>query len=780
MHEFTKRAESALEKTREFAIENNYSYIGTEHILYGLVKENKGLASKILTKQKVTEEYVRAQILKINGNIEEKDNIEPILTPKAKKILENSIKEAKRLGYNYVGTEHILLSLMKETDSIAVRILIEKDVDPSKVFADLIKVLSEDSPLSYTYEINATPTLDMYSEDLTLKAKSKELDEIVGREQELKQMMQILTRRTKNNPLIIGEAGVGKTSLVEGFAYLISNKKAPDELKNKKIKMLDISSMLAGAKYRGDFEERLKKCLFETKKAGNIILFIDELKTIVGAGSAEGSMDAANILKPYLVKDGVRIIGATTIEEYTKYIEKDSALSRRYQTVLLKEPNEEETLKILKGVRPKYEKYHNVKITDEALEYAISLSVRYITDRNLPDKAIDIIDEACSKIRCVDVQNKEKVDDFKILKDKILDLKEKKETNIKVKKENVEEVVAKWVGIPIQKLNSSDKQKLKKLEESLKLKIIGQDEAIKSLVLAIKRSKVGLKDPNRPIASFLFTGPTGVGKTQIVKTLADELYNGELIRIDMSEYMESHSVSKLIGSPPGYIGFDDGGKLTNKIKRNPYSIILFDEIEKAHPDVTNILLQILDDGHLTDSKGKTVDFKNTICILTSNVGAEVITKNSSIGFVKNKDEAEEYIKMKNDVLKEASKKFSPEFLNRLDDIIVFNKLDKVSINKITRLMLKDVEEKAKLQGLKMKFDDSVVDYISCVGYDNKKGARPLKRAIQSKIENKLADYILDNEIKQKDSFLVYFSKSKDEIEIKKEMPNIKKCKENNK
>lgn len=765
MYEFTKRAESALEYTREFVISNNYNYVGTEHILYGLVKETKGLASKILVKQKVTSEYIRSEIFKIDGVMTEKVKKEPELTPKAKRVLEVSIKEAKRLGYNYVGTEHILLAIMKETDSVAVRLLVEKDVDPTKIFADLIKVLSEDSPV-HTYDTNLTPTLDMYSEDLTLKAKAGKLDAVIGRESELKRVMEILTRRTKNNPLIIGEAGVGKTSLVEGLAYVITHGDVYYELKNKSIKMLDISSMLAGAKYRGDFEERLKKCLSETKKNGNIILYIDEMRNIIGAGSAEGSMDAANILKPYLAKDGVRIIGSTTSEEYTKYIEKDSALNRRFQTVVLNEPTEKETLEILKGIRPKYEKYHKVKITDEALKFAVILSKRYITDRNLPDKAIDVIDEACSKSKSiVEKQNKE---EFELLKEKILDIKKMEKVNIKITKEDIEDVISRWVKVPVKELKKDDKLKLLNLEKVLKSKIIGQDEAIDALVHSIKRNMVGIRDEKRPIASFLFTGPTGVGKTQIVKMLAEELYSNEVIRLDMSEYMEAHSISKLIGSPPGYIGFDDGGKLTNMVKRKPYSIILFDEIEKAHSDIYNVLLQILDEGRLTDSKGKTVDFKNTICIMTSNIGARSITENKKVGFTKDNTEDIEYLKMKDSVMKEVTKRFSPEFLNRLDDVIVFNKLNRISINKITRLMLKDVEKRAKLKGLKMKFTDSIVEYISNVGYDEKFGARPLRRAIQSKIEDTLADYILEDKINSKDSIVISFSKAKDKVVIEKE------------
>lgn len=770
MYEFTKRAEVALEQTRNFAIENNYSYIGTEHILYGLVKEENGVAAKILIKQGLSSEYVKGQILKIDGKMKSKVGREPELTPRAKRVLENSMKESRRLGYNYIGTEHILLSLMKETDSIAVRILIDANVEPEKMFTDILKVVSKEGPISNIYNsVNvSTPTLDMYSEDLNVLARNGKIDRIIGREEELNRIIQILTRRTKNNPLIIGEAGVGKTAIIEGLAYLIEKQEVPDELKDKRILMLDISSMIAGAKYRGDFEERFKKCIIETKKTGNVILFIDEMRTIIGAGSAEGALDAANILKPHLSRDGIRIIGATTKEEYTKYIEKDSALDRRFQRVDISEPTEKETIEIIKGIKEKYEKYHNVRITDDAIIEAVRLSKRYITDRNLPDKAIDIIDETCSNVKYIKVKKGKKQNEIELLKEKIIN---QKTTNnvIKIMPKHVDEIVSNMVKIPVEKLSEDEMVRLKDLENKLKKRVIGQDEAVISLAKAIKRSRVGLRDPKRPIASFLLTGPTGVGKTEIVKALAVEVFGNEnsIIRVDMSEYMESHSTSKLIGSPPGYIGFGEGGYLTEKVRRTPYSIVLFDEIEKAHVDVYNILLQILDEGRLTDSQGRTIDFKNTICIMTSNLGARSIIENKSVGFVKEKSKEEAYEKMKSAVMEEVNKRFSPEFLNRLDDVIVFNKLDESSVKKITKLLLKDVEQRAKLQGLKIKFEDDLVDYISKIGYDSQKGARPLKRAIQSKIEDKFADYIIEKKIDVKDNIIISFSKSKDAIVIKK-------------
>ncbi len=770
MYEFTKRAELALESTRNFAIENSYSYIGTEHLLYGLTYEAKGLAARILKKQNVTAEYIKEQILKIDGKMTEKNIIEPELTPRARRVLENSMKESKRLGYNYVGTEHILLSLMKETDSIGVRILIDANVDPEKLFTDILKVVSKESPVSNIYNRVdcSTPTLDIYSEDLTALVRQGKIDKIIGREDEIKRIIQVLTRRTKNNPLIIGEAGVGKTALVEGLAYIIEKEEVPLELKDKRILLLDISSMIAGAKYRGDFEERFKKCMIETKKVGNVILFIDEMRTIVGAGSAEGALDAANILKPYLSRGGIRIIGATTKEEYTKYIEKDSALDRRFQRVDIVEPTEKECIEIIKGIKAKYEKYHNVKITDDAIVQSVRLSKRYMPDRNLPDKAIDIIDEACSKVKYIKSTKQETKDKVEQIKEQIQQVKSIKKC-ITIQSKDIEEVVARITKIPVEKVSQDELLKLKGLEARLKKRVIGQDEAVAALCRAIKRNRVGLRDPKRPIASFLLTGPTGVGKTEIVKVLAAELFDDEnsIIRVDMSEYMESHSTSKLIGSPPGYVGFGEGGYLTEKVRRKPYSIVLFDEIEKAHIDVYNILLQILDDGRLTDSQGRTVDFKNTICIMTSNLGARNIVENKSIGFVKEDNKDEAYNKMKKAVMEEVNKKFSPEFLNRLDDVIVFNKLDETSVKKITRLLLKDVEQRAKLQGIKIKFEDDLVDYISKAGYDSKKGARPLKRAISRKIEDKFADYVIEQKINMKDSIVFSFSKEKNDVVIKK-------------
>jgi len=805
MYEFTERAAAALDYAKDFAIEHNYSYIGTEHILYGLVKEGEGLAAKILLNQRITLDYVEQEIIKIDGVMTTKEYGEPELTPRAKRIVENSIRESKRMNHNYIGTEHILLALMREIDSVAVRILIEANVDPQKLFAELLRLISEDSPISsFNSEQKdiTTPTLNQYSKDLTEMAKENKLDPVIGREDEVERIVEILSRRTKNNPVLIGEPGVGKTAVVEGLATCIVEGKVPEVLKNKRLVSLDMSSMIAGAKYRGDFEERLKKCLGEIKKSGNIVLFIDELHTIIGAGSAEGAMDAANILKPLLSRGEVQIIGATTLNEYRKHIEKDAALERRFQSVIVAEPSPEDTVLILKGLKDKYEAHHKVKITDEAIESAVKLSVRYINDRYLPDKAIDLIDEASSKVKLKNITEPENVN---ILVKKVEKLNKEKEEAVisqdfekaakvrdeeskakeelakerkkweektksdkaSVTSEDVAAVIARSIKVPVTKLTETEGQNLKNLDKILKKRVIGQDEAVESLARAIKRGRVGLKDPKRPIGSFMLLGPTGVGKTELTKALSEALFSDEnaMIRLDMSEYMEPHSVSKLIGSPPGYVGYEDGGQLTEKVRRKPYSIVLFDEIEKAHPDVFNMLLQILEDGRLTDSNGRVVNFKNTVIIMTSNAGIKNITEKKQIGFASKADKEKDYDDMKNEVQSELKKIFRPEFLNRLDEIIIFRKLDTESIEKITKLMINEFANRVKSQDINVEFTDELVKHISKVGFDDVYGARPLRRAIQRQIEDKFAEAMLDKEVQPKDNVVIDYENNK--VVIKK-------------
>ena len=813
MYEFTESARKVIELAKEFSFEHNYSYIGTEHILYGLIAEDEGLAANILKKQDLTVEYIEDEIVKIDGTMNtiiDEDEID--FTPRAKRIIANSQKEALRMGQNYVGSEHILLALMREIDSVAVRILIDADVDPQRIFTELLRILGEESPISKSYNDAAnldsksnanTPTLNQYGKDLTELAKQNKLDPVIGRENEIERVIEILSRRTKNNPVLIGEPGVGKTAVVEGLAQMIYENNVPEILKGKRVVSLDMASMIAGAKYRGEFEERLKKALQEIKTAKNVILFIDEIHTIVGAGSAEGAMDAANILKPLLSRGEIQVIGATTLNEYRKYIEKDSALERRFQSVIVEEPSIEDTIEILRGLKDKYEAHHKVKITDEAIKEATILSERYITDRFLPDKAIDLIDEACSKAKIKSLtkpesyknlekelekkskekeeaiisQNFEKAakirDEEKELKDKIKEQDEnwkhqEKNNDVSINKEDICAVVSAWTKIPATKLTETETEKLKNLDKELKKRVIGQDEAIDVLSKAIKRARVGLKDANRPIGSFMFLGPTGVGKTELTKALATNMFGTEnsMIRLDMSEYMEPHSVSKLIGSPPGYVGYDDGGQLTEQVRRKPYSIILFDEIEKAHPDVFNMLLQILDDGRLTDSNGRTVSFKNTVIIMTSNTGARNIVENKTIGFASKEDANSTYEKNKSEVMAELKRTFRPEFLNRLDEIIVFKKLDKDSVKKIAKIMVDKSIEKLKEKDIKIDVEDSIVDFIAKVGFDDNYGARPLKRAVQSKIEDKIAEEILDGNIKEGSHIILKAEEDKVIISLK--------------
>lgn len=815
-YKFTKRAEKAIEIANDIAGTLGHNYIGTEHLLYGLVKEGAGIASKVLENQGVTPEKVMIEIENLIGvNEEGSSAISNAIgfTPRTKRVIETAFREAKKQGNDYIGTEHLLIGIMKEGDSVAVRIMLDLSVEPQKLYNEIIKVLNDDDIASNNGKssnygqkgsYNQTTTLNQYGTDLTKKAEEGKLDPVIGRKDEIERVIQILSRRNKNNPCLIGEPGVGKTAVVEGLAQKIVVGDVPELLKDKRVVTLDISGMVAGAKYRGDFEDRIKKVLNEVKKAGDVILFIDEIHTIVGAGSAEGAVDAANILKPLLARGEIKVVGATTLNEYRKYIEKDSALERRFSPVTLQEPTAEDTIKILEGIRDKYEAHHNVKITEEAIKSAVELSVRYINDRFLPDKAIDLIDEAASKIRMkaytqpesiknieekiekiekekmdsVHMQDFEKAaklrDDKKALEEKLEKEKKKWESKnsksiITLTEEDIAEVISSWTRIPVKKITQDENEKLKNLEKTLHERVIGQNEAVEAVAKAIRRGRVGLKDPNRPIGSFLFLGPTGVGKTELSKALAESLFGKEdsMIRIDMSEYMEGHSVSKLIGSPPGYVGFEEGGQLTEKIRRNPYSVILFDEIEKAHPDVMNMLLQILDDGRLTDSNGRTVNFKNTVIIMTSNIGARLITDKKSLGFGRsnttNEESKKEYENTKKDVLAELKKEFRPEFINRIDEIIVFHKLQNEEIKQIINIMLSQVIKRLKEQNIEIEISEDVKDKILENGIDTNYGARPLKRAIQNMLEDKIAEGILDGKIKKGKKAIIELNDDKEII-----------------
>ena len=801
-YKFTNRAKKAITIANELAIELGHSYIGTEHILYGLAKEGSGVASKVLENQEIMPEQIIDVIVNLVGQ-EAQTGDTLGFTPRAKRVIENAFIEARKLGYNYIGTEHILIGILREADSIAARILLELNTNIPKLYNEIVKVINEGEDYTGSEKngkgekrngsYNKTPTLNQFGEDLTKKAEEGKLDPIIGRKDEIERVIQILSRRTKNNPCLIGEPGVGKTAAVEGLAQKIVSGDVPEILKGKRVVTMDISGMVAGSKYRGDFEERIKKALDEVKKAGDIILFIDEIHTIVGAGAAEGAIDAANILKPLLARGEIQLIGATTLNEYRKYIEKDAALERRFSPVTVNEPSEKDTIKILKGIRDKYEAHHGVKISDEAIDAAVKMSIRYINDRYLPDKAIDLIDEAASRAKLksytepdalrkleeeIEEVEKDKEEAVRIqkfekaasLRDKQKELKEKYEKEQKkwenkknksitnITEENIAEVIANWTGIPAKKITEDENERLKNLEKTLHARVIGQDEAVEAVAKAIRRGRVGLKDPKRPIGSFLFLGPTGVGKTELSKALAESLFGDEnaMIRIDMSEYMEPHSVSKLIGSPPGYVGFDEGGQLTEKIRRKPYSVILFDEIEKAHPDVMNMLLQILEDGRLTDSQGRTVNFKNTVIIMTSNIGARLITDKKTLGFSKNagkeaeKEETakKEYEETKKEVMEALKKELRPEFINRIDEIIVFHKLTDKEISKIIDIMLKEVTNRLETQKIKVELEPEVKELIASKGIDKNFGARPLRRTIQNVLEDRLAEEILDGNIKK--------------------------------
>ena len=791
---FTEKASRALNLAITIAQQLGHTYIGSEHVLYGLAKEGTGVAAQILNQYDITAPKLESVMTQTIGYGNETELSHEDFTPRCQRIIETSLVEARRLGHTYVGTEHLLSAIIKEGDSYAVKFIKKLGVAPSAVLKSIMEALcAEDAGEEIPTQSNVrppkksgkTPTLEKYGRDLTAVAKQGLIDPVIGRHDEIERVIQVLSRRTKNNPCLIGEPGVGKTAIAEGLALKISQGEVPETLKNKRIYALDLTGMVAGTKYRGDFEERIKTIIDEIKDSDDIIIFIDEIHTLVGAGAAEGAVDAANILKPSLARGELHVIGATTLSEYRKHIEKDSALERRFQPITVGEPTEDEAIGILKGLRPKYEAHHKVKITDEAIEAAVRLSARYIADRFLPDKAIDLIDEAGSRIR---LRAATAPPDIKAMEDKLKRLKEEKSeavnlqdfesaaklrdeekrlkeeiehikgqwaentarSNGEVTAQEIAQIISGWTGIPVAQLTKEESERLLSLEEQLHKRIIGQDEAVKAVSRAIRRGRVGLKNPNRPIGSFIFLGPTGVGKTEVCKALAQTMFGSEsaMIRLDMSEYMEKHTVSKMIGSPPGYVGYDEGGQLTEKIRRKPYCVLLFDEIEKAHPDVFNMLLQILEDGILTDAQGRRVDFKNTIIIMTSNVGASLISdKRRGLGFSADDGSAQTHKHTRELVNAELKRTFRPEFLNRIDDIIIFNHLTQSEIHDIARNMLSELTDRASGMGITLTFSDSVIEQIASIGFDESYGARPLRRAIQSEIEDMLSEEILKGSLR---------------------------------
>ena len=807
---FTSKANEALNSAISSAEQLGHTYVGSEHLLLGLLRIGSGVAAAVLNKNGITADNIE-ELMRSNIGCGTPTRLSPdYFTPRAKRVIETAMAGCANMGKKYVGTEHILIGILSEGDNYAIRFINELGVDTAALTTEALKASGIDpseavggvQPQTGKQNDSKTPTLLKYGRDLTEEAKKGKIDPVIGREEEIERVIQILCRRTKNNPCLIGEPGVGKTAVVEGLAQKIADGSVPDILQNKRLITLDLTGMVAGTKYRGDFEERIKSVIEEVTKAENIILFIDEVHTIIGAGSAEGATDAANILKPSLARGEFQLIGATTISEYRKNIEKDSALERRFQPVNVSEPSEEDTVLILKGIKDKYEAHHKVKITDEAIEAAVKLSARYISDRFLPDKAIDLIDEAASRVRltacaappelreleekisCTEAEKDEAINSQEFeraasLRDTEKKLKEQYNTakenwhkqnshiNGEVKEEDIAQIVSSWTGVPVSQLTEEESERLLKLESELHNRIVGQDEAVTAVAKAIRRGRVGLKDPKRPIGSFIFLGPTGVGKTELCKALAEAMFGSEnmMIRLDMSEYMEKHTVSRLVGSPPGYVGFEEGGQLTEKVRRNPYSVILFDEIEKAHPDVFNMLLQILEDGILTDSQGRRVDFKNTVIIMTSNVGARLITeKKVSFGFGESgKDENKD---VKELVLNELKSTFRPEFLNRVDDIIVFSKLDKEQIAEISEKMLSNLADRLKNLNITAEFDDSVKYALAEKGFDPVYGARPLRREIQNKIEDPLSEKILDSSVKNGDTVVCTYKDGEFRFEVK--------------
>ena len=814
-NKFTPRAEESLRLAQEAAQDMGHDYVGCEHLLLGLLREEEGIAHRVLTEYGLTDEMISGILRHNVGQGTSGDAPSQGLTPRAKSVIELAVGESHRMGAGYIGTEHLLMGLLREGSNMAVRILRTVGVDPRKMYASVQQKLSESSPHTVTSG-TSTPnkenkktgkTLEEFTRDLTEAARQGKLDPVIGRDKEIQRVVQILSRRTKNNPVLIGEPGVGKTAIAEGLAQRIASADVPEELLNKKLLSLDLSGMVAGTKYRGEFEERIKNALDEVKKDGNVILFIDELHTIVGAGSAEGAVDAANIIKPALGRGEIRVVGATTLNEYRKYIEKDAALERRFQPVTVGEPSAEDTVAILKGLRDKYEAHHKLTITDEALEAAVSLSRRYINDRFLPDKAIDLMDEAASQVR---MKAESASPDLKSLEEKIAALhREKAEAitaqdyekaaqlrdieknytdQVEIERDNwrrklsqnrgtvtaddIANVVAGWTGIPVNRLTEDESLRLLRLEETLHQRVVGQDEAVTAVARAIRRGRVGLKDPKRPIGSFLFLGPTGVGKTELCKALAEAMFGDEnaMIRIDMSEYMERHTVSRLVGSPPGYVGHEEGGQLTEKVRRKPYSVVLFDEIEKAHEDVWNILLQILEDGIVTDSQGRRVDFKNTIIVMTSNVGAKNITAaDTPLGFdgsgeAAKRTEEERFARIKDAVMAELRQTFRPEFLNRIDEIIVFHQLTEENIRSIARRMLDTIGSRMAAQGITLQADDDAVAALAKDGFDPRYGARPLRRTLQTEVEDVVAEQMLDGKLQSGDTAHVRLKDDKVVIE----------------
>ncbi|WP_078382584.1 ATP-dependent protease ATP-binding subunit ClpC [Sutcliffiella halmapala] len=785
---FTERAQKVLALAQEEALRLSHNNIGTEHILLGLVREGEGIAAKALIALGLGPEKVQKEVENLIGRGKESGQSIPHYTPRAKKVIELSMDEARKLGHSYVGTEHILLGLIREGEGVAARVLNNLGVSLNKARQQVLQLLGSNETSGghqggASANVN-TPTLDSLARDLTVIAREGSLDPVIGRSKEIQRVIEVLSRRTKNNPVLIGEPGVGKTAIAEGLAQQIVNNEVPEILRDKRVMTLDMGTVVAGTKYRGEFEDRLKKVMDEIRQAGNIILFIDELHTLIGAGGAEGAIDASNILKPSLARGELQCIGATTLDEYRKYIEKDAALERRFQPIRVDEPTIEESIQILTGLRDRYEAHHRVSITDEAIDQAVKLSDRYISDRFLPDKAIDLIDEAGSKVRlrsfttppnlkelevklegvrnekdaAVQSQEFEKAASLRDTEQRLREqLEETKKTwkekqgqeNSEVTVEDIAMVVSSWTGIPVSRLAQKETEKLLNMEDLLHSRVIGQDEAVKAVSKAVRRARAGLKDPKRPIGSFIFLGPTGVGKTELARALAESIFGDEdaMIRIDMSEYMEKHSTSRLVGSPPGYVGYDEGGQLTEKVRRKPYSVILLDEIEKAHPDVFNILLQVLEDGRLTDSKGRTVDFRNTLVIMTSNVGADALKRNKYVGF-NVQDENQNYKDMKGKVMEELKKAFRPEFLNRVDEMIVFHSLEKTHLKEIVTLLSDQLTKRLKEQDIVLELTDATKEKISEEGYDPEYGARPLRRAIQKHVEDKLSEELLKGNIEK--------------------------------